>query len=151
MKGKQLLSLLLVLLITSIIFWFSLQTADVSDMQSGLFVNIAIMILNKFPLLQIDVSVLTTIIRKLAHFTEYAALGFSVSLLYLSFPKKNKLSKLIYLYGIIIPVIDEIIQAFVPGRSCQVSDMILDTFGYSIGAIFVLLAFNLLSNQNKSK
>ncbi|MBR3840314.1 MAG: VanZ family protein [Erysipelotrichales bacterium] len=148
MKSKQILSFLLVFLITAIIFWFSLQPADVSDMQSGLFVNIAMMILHNFPSLHIDVDVLTTIIRKLAHFTEYAALGFSVSLLYLSFPKKHELSKFIYAYGFIVPMVDEFIQAFVPGRSCQVSDMFLDMGGYVVGAILVLGIKKLIKKEN---
>ena len=148
MKIKQILAFLLVITITCIIFNFSLQPADISDAQSGLFVNIAKMILDTIPNITVDIDTLTTIIRKLAHFSEYGALGVSVYILCVSV-KSYSHSKLLYFYGIIIPFIDECIQAFIPGRSCQISDMLLDMSGFMTGLLVSYLLHKLLSKTNR--
>ena len=151
MKYKRLFSILFVFTVTAIIFNFSLKNADISNAQSGLFVNIAQQILVHFPSIQIDVDTLTHIIRKLAHFSEYGGLGISIALVLLSYPKTNKLSYLWILYGVLVPIIDECIQYFVPGRSCQISDMLLDMSGCACGLVICLLISNLFLRKNNCK
>lgn len=74
------------------------------------------------------------IIRKTAHFTEYAVMGL---LLYqvLSQYRLPKTERWLLhgLLGFLVPFVDETIQLFVAGRSGQISDMWLDCFGVLCG------------------
>lgn len=89
------------------------------------------------------------VLRKIAHFTEYAALGFCMSgAIYFSFEKCNFVSLIpcaVYALG------DEIHQYFVPERACRVFDIFIDTCGSAVGIlIFLLIAF-LIKKLQKSK
>ncbi len=81
-------------------------------------------------------------IRKLAHFTEYAVLGVLLieTLSAWSLPVKKAI-----VYGIAIGIAyaisDEIHQYFVPGRACQIRDMIIDSVGVMSG-IFAYIIFS---------
>ena len=80
------------------------------------------------------------IVRKAAHFSEYALLGFFISAVCLSFSKSNGFTALIsWICGTLYAVSDEIHQYFVPGRSCQLSDMLLDSAGVFTGIVFCIL------------
>lgn len=72
-------------------------------------------------------------IRKLAHFSEYALLGFLVFVILMQWNKKR--SK--YLWAVIWIFLsacgDEIHQYFVPGRYASFSDVLLDTTGGIVG------------------
>ncbi len=64
-------------------------------------------------------------IRKAAHFSEYALLS-ALTILAI---RKSKLSFSLFFYVFVIPYYDELIQLNTPGRSCQLSDVLLDSFG----------------------
>ena len=66
------------------------------------------------------------IIRKLAHFSEFAAQGFFV---YLGLVRNNLNWKWAALVGLVTGMIDETIQIIVPGRGSQVADVVLDWCG----------------------
>lgn len=151
MNKNKLISLLLLFTMSLIIFSFSLQVANVSNEQSGFIVTL---VLNIFvPIFGniFSIDTLTHIVRKTAHFAEYTLLGI------LGFNAKNrfndsKYSFLFYLYGPINAIIDETIQYFTPGRSCQISDMILDSCGYVFGCILLAISLKLFKHiQAKSK
>lgn len=80
------------------------------------------------------------VLRKLAHFSEYAVLGFFSlrTLLQVKISKKKA-----GIVGGIICVLyaasDELHQYFVPGRSCQIGDICIDSMGAITGIVFVLL------------
>ena len=83
----------------------------------------------------------TTIIRKIAHFTEFTVLGvlvgaFSVSLGTL---RDQKLRSLPLLLGLLVAVADETLQTLVAGRSGEVRDVLLDFGGVVIGVTASLL------------
>ncbi|MGN0515721.1 VanZ family protein [Eubacterium sp.] len=92
------------------------------------------------------------LIRKTAHFVEFAGLGFltSASVL-LTFGKR-------YL-GVIIASLyaatDEIHQIFVDGRSCQLTDWMLDTVGIITGALIFSAVFciirRIIKHKNQTK
>lgn len=76
------------------------------------------------------------IVRKSAHFIEYAGLG---CILVMAF-RPWKAPFLIRLRTVcelafIVPFVDETIQLFVPGRSGQVSDVWLDLWGAVCGMV----------------
>lgn len=76
----------------------------------------------------------THITRKTAHFTIYTILGLLVGLLLKEY---NIETKKVIIYGILIcmcyAISDEIHQTFVPGRSCEIKDVLIDTCGSTIG------------------
>lgn len=90
-------------------------------------------------------------IRKAAHFLEYFVLGLLVSnarfyswedVYFWNTKYSSKIEMLTGLLIFIIPAIDETIQLYVPGRSGQLTDVILDISGAVIGCIFASHYFN---------
>ena len=84
------------------------------------------------------------VIRKTAHFTEYAALGFVLA----AWLQHTRLFHaraywLAAIAGVIFAVSDEWHQTFVPGRSGELSDVLLDSLGSLVG---VLLCFERFCN-----
>lgn len=74
------------------------------------------------------------LVRKAAHFTEYLVLGFIVA--HAFDPQYELLRASICaaaLLCVLVPSVDEIIQLFVPGRSGQISDVLLDCCGAAAG------------------
>ena len=114
--------------------------ATESANQSNFIVNI---INNIFKIENIEL--LSFIMRKLAHFTEYLILGF----LTINMLDKNDISKK-YLLSILICIIyvtsDEIHQFIIPGRACQIKDILID----SIGSITGIYLYKLISKRKKS-
>ena len=85
----------------------------------------------------VDADTCTFIIRKTAHFTEYAVLGagalnFVKSLFRWREPSRRLLIGALCAFAL-VPVADETLQLFVPGRSGAVRDVVLDLCGYVTG------------------
>lgn len=118
-----------------LIFLMSSFDATESTNQSNFIVNI---ITNIFKIENIEL--LSFIIRKLAHFTEYLILGLLVANMF----TKNNINNL-YLISIILCIIyatsDEIHQLFVPGRACQLRDILIDSIG-SITGVYLYKLIN---------
>ena len=127
---KHKLSIVLVLVWASLIFIMSSFDATDSSNQSNFIVNIISNIFNIE-----NVKLLSLIIRKLAHYTEYLILG----ILVINMFTKNNISRS-HLLSIILCVIyatsDEIHQLFIPGRACQIKDILIDSVG-SITGIYL--------------
>lgn len=140
MKNKP--STILMLLWMFLIFLMSSFDATESANQSNFIVNI---ITDIFKIENIEL--LSFIIRKLAHFTEYLILGF----LTINMLNKNDISKK-YLLSILICIIyatsDEIHQIFVPGRACQIRDVLIDSIGSITGVyLYKLINTKILKNN----
>ena len=85
------------------------------------------------------------IVRKLAHFIEFAALGATGHLFFESLMQdKHKRYITLALIGVATPLIDETIQIF-SGRGPALSDVWIDIAGYTLGALVVFGAFYLVS------
>jgi VanZ family protein len=111
---------------TLIIFAFSLQNGkDSFALSLALFNAVA----SLFPQLSDPaVQVLAiTVLRKVAHFTEYFILG----ALYAKADPDTKLDLLEI--GLFIPFLDEGLQFFVDGRGASLGDVMIDLFGYCLG------------------
>lgn len=75
-------------------------------------------------------------IRKLAHFSEYLVLGFSWLWLIRTFEVRHAVGFWAAVgVSALYAVSDEVHQLFVPGRSGQVTDVLLDTAGALCGAL----------------
>lgn len=82
-----------------------------------------------------------TIVRKLAHFTEYMAVGFLSFGIVIMWVKGIAKGLIIVLIQLIVSAgIDEIHQYFVPGRYSSVKDVMIDTAGGIAGMIIILCA-----------
>ena len=81
-------------------------------------------------------------IRKTAHTMEYAVLGGLLVLMYGSYGIIGK-KGMAYgiLTGVAYAMTDEIHQLFVPGRSCQVTDVLIDSAGVLFGSVIGVLIF----------
>ncbi len=126
LKTKQIIFAVLSIFCMILIFCFSSDNAEESSEKSNFFVEL----LEKLP---IDIrDNLSYIVRKTAHFTIYAVLGFLVSGIFI--PRKNFYTiSICFLYA----CTDEIHQYFVAGRACRFQDVIIDTSG----SIFGILIF----------
>ena len=120
------------LILMVIIFVLSNFPAADSDQQSGLIVNTLTTI---FPDLEM-VKPLVTIVRKMAHFIEYALLGFFTAR---AFKLSKKSSWWSILFCVIYAATDEFHQTFIPGRSGELRDVLVDTAGATVGTVIYIL------------
>lgn len=139
---KNILNLIIVITWMLLIFIMSSFDATDSSNQSNFIVNIISNILNIE-----NARLLSLIIRKLAHFTEYLILGF----LTINMLNKNDISRK-YLISILICIIyatsDEIHQIFVPGRAYQTRDILIDSIGSITGVyLYKLINTKILKNN----
>ena len=136
-----------------LIFAFSLEDADQSSETSGriirwLLAHFDTTFLELSPEEQLlRVGEWSFVVRKLAHFSLFAVMGllsfaaFSVDLpLRRAFPAALGL-------GTARGVLDEVQQAFVPGRSCEFRDMCIDAAGVLLGAAFLFLILHLIQRK----
>ena len=103
------------------------------------------------PLLELLVgrgNVTDHLVRKLAHFCEYAALGAVLAML-LRFTEGRSLFFGSYaaLCGMAVAVVDESIQLLADGRGAQVQDVLLDTGGMLFGLGLMTLLLTLRSRR----
>ncbi len=109
-----------------LILGFTLQNGETSTTTSQWYVEAVHGFLLKIDL-QVSLDLLTTIIRKGAHFGEYAVLGGLSSM-----NARMNHNRLFYLSAL-LPFLDETIQTQVDGRAGRFSDVLIDLSGYLLG------------------
>ena len=133
---------LIVFLYICWIFSNSLNNGNLSSAESGTITRFILQCPSWIGI-TIPFDVFHHFIRKLAHFLEYALLGFLTSL---SIHKEalfhNRTLNWIF-FGIIPPLMDEGIQHFVPGRYGALTDSFLDMSGYCFGTAVFLICFRI--------
>ena len=131
---KKTILVVLVIIWMGIIFMFSNQKAELSGKNSKSIIRVTI--INVYKLFHRDASEeeLDLIVekyqypvRKIAHFTEYFILGILIFFCFKEYNNKN--IYLMILICFLYAVSDELHQAFVPGRDCNITDVLIDTFG----------------------
>lgn len=131
---------ILYILLGLIVFFIwdnSMQNGGSSDGFSLLFAETFAPIVNKLGF-HGNIWTLNRIVRKLAHLTEFTILGgvlYSILRRYITYGTVIKTIGL----GMLIAGLDEFIQLFSPGRSSQISDILIDTVGVVIGILVVKL------------
>lgn len=128
--------ILITILIMTLIFFFSSQNGEQSSYTSGIFTTIFISL---FPLIKRETA--SFFIRKCAHFTIFGCLGFSF---YHALEKKTTYIPL--LLSFLYACSDEIHQSFTAARSCQFSDVLLDTSG---AFLFIFLAYVYIRKKSR--
>ncbi len=135
---------------TAFIWHNSMEPANVSGSKSLYITDVINSILAP-----VHIQLTDHIVRKAAHFAEYAisgALMFGIMTNLLALLRSNSIKKpirksdgIVILIGFMIAFVDEVIQRFTPGRSCQLSDMMLDTAGFACGYLFFLAVFSAIT------
>ena len=154
MKDKKVLIIRVILTVLTVaaiaaIFYNSSQDAIESTERSSPLTDWINVILAGLP---IPFSVTENFIRKLAHFAEYSLLGALLSVTYYVHLRKIKTALIgTLITGAVVATIDEIIQLFPAGRSCQVSDILLDCCGVAFAAAIVMLIIRSIENKRRKK
>lgn len=153
---KILITTALVIGWCAVIFSFSSQSASESSKTSGglieAFCNFIIPEFGDFSGLQREefIEHLQFAVRKCAHFTAYGILGFLSW--FALFDIKTKLRYSIAVgFSFLYACSDEIHQYFVPGRSNEIRDILIDTAGAMLGALIAFGITKLFLNFRKQK
>lgn len=135
---------IIVIAIMAFIFFQSALPADLSSEESGRVVDLIVRLFQGVA--PIDRETLVFIVRKGAHFAEYMILGgflvpavkewMAVDTTPVPVVRERITA---WLAGTLYAVTDEIHQSFVPGRSCELRDMGIDSCGVLAGVLVVSL------------
>lgn len=142
---KQLFFLVLPILVALLIFRNSMFSAVQSDEQS----DFVLLFINRlYSGAGISVTLTSFAVRKLAHLTEYFIFGFTLAL---SFWKRGK-----YIFSpamfwfLAVPLVDETIQLFYPGRTTSVVDVWIDFTGCLIGLGLLCLIKGFVNSRHRT-
>jgi len=137
MQFKKILPWILVIIWMSVIFYFSHQPAVASNgLSTGITEKLLHLINDILPNLELNIETVNHVVRKGAHFSVYLLLGIFVVLGFKSTDiKENKVVFLSLLVCVLYATSDEIHQLFVPGRSGEIRDTVIDSAGALVGII----------------
>lgn len=90
------------------------------------------------------VAAIETPIRKCAHFFEFMMLGILAYHAFSSF-------RVSFIVSVLYAVSDEVHQLFIPGRSCELADMLIDTSGVILSLLIVIGAGRIMKTGKKQK
>ena len=126
------------------VFCFSSQKAEESQRTSEGLTKKVLMNFESFRILSEEqqteiIKGIQFVVRKGAHFSVYTALGISLfSAMLLSF-KTKFLWLWSWLTAVLYAISDEVHQFFVPGRSMELRDVLIDSSGALLGILIVVL------------
>ena len=145
---KQRIALLVVLILTLAFIWGnSLLSREQSSDESAWVLQLVT------PVLELFVGkgrVTEHLVRKLAHFTEFALLGFELLFWFSPLRQKGREALLLAMaHGLFAALADETIQLF-SARGAQLQDVWLDFAGVTAGAAFALIVVKLFRKNRQS-
>ncbi len=151
-KRKVLRVVLLVLLLLQLglIFKLSDEPARQSESTSGGFIETLLRTWDKdfsardAETQRLQVERLQKSVRTLAHLSEYTLLGLTAAGVAWTFDQRKKALLLAAAGCVLWAVSDELHQALVPGRSCQLSDIAVDSAGALLGMAALSLLLQLI-------
>ena len=139
-KLKVRVHFIITLAIMAFIFIQSALPGEISGAESNVLVEFFA------KLTGLDAEVLSVVIRKVAHFTEFAVLGLCLTLNVRDFYSAKGISLgrghvwfMSWLLGTAYAATDEIHQYFVPDRACQLLDVCIDSAGVAVGAMIAVV------------
>ena len=145
-RKRRFIFLILTIFWSLLIFWFSSRNGSVStgdsDAAGSTLLKIFIKDFNSLDPLERAkrLELLTYPIRKIAHGGEYAILSSLIMGIFIGLKNKIVLEAIFsWAIASLYAVTDEIHQLFVPGRSGQVIDVIIDSSGAFIGVLIISL------------
>lgn len=143
------LSWAIVLVWGAIIFYLSHEPATSSrELSTGMTDTMVTFIERAVPASEIDTGVFHHLLRKSAHFFAYSILGIFVFLaLRLSGARGYRLVFIALFLCIVFAISDEVHQLFVPGRSGEIRDVLIDGTGSFVGIGAALIVEKVLSRK----
>ncbi len=130
---RKIMKWLFLLFYLSLIFYMSHQEGSASSKNSDFFYQI-------FPILETKKEIVTFLIRKSAHILEYVILGLCIWKVVEEYVfDRKKLVIFSFLFCFFCASVDEIHQLFIVGRSGKITDVLIDSIGYSISLFFLYL------------
>ena len=161
-RNARWITLAPVVLILLMIFFFSAQDAERSSRTSGRVVDAVIRVsVPKYSTYsrKKQISVRERIsyrVRKAAHFTEFALLGFFLLIHLLAVDRRGLPLRalLAWALGVVFAGLDEVHQLFSQGRAGRVFDVMIDSSGVLFGvvlAVFLWRLFLTLRNRRQGK
>lgn len=147
-------TLIPLLLIMAMIFGFSAQPGEKSMSTSGVIVKFVLKIImpdfaQKTVAQQANILHWTQfIVRKFAHFSEFAMLGFFLSL-HLYLWKLPRYPLFAGISGVLYAAFDEIHQFFNGTRTPQIRDVLIDSTGVICGILLLMLLIRYSIHKNK--
>ena len=149
-KWGKFVLLFLTVLCLAYIFSNSLKNSTASSAQSGRIVQFVSDLWETVTGKSVHPDRVTHFIRKLAHFTEFALLGFlGTSALASFFGKVRGRVHVLLFWGLAAAVTDEFLQRFSRGRSPQVTDITLDFSGFLLGLGVAWLICALIARKRR--
>lgn len=137
---KRIVFIILTIIWMVTIFIFSNQNSDTSSDTSGNVIRTVVRLFTNVSQEQEEIIIeqLQHFVRKMAHFSIYALGGIILMNLV-----KTYTDKCAWLYawiiGTVYAITDEIHQYFIPGRSNQISDVVIDSSGVITGVLIVII------------
>ncbi len=149
-KNKKILIIRIVLIIL-IILW-AVLVFGMSNQQGNESSGLSRKITALFFKTEEQIALVEPYVRKIAHFSEYAIGGILFISLFLTYDWTNKKRVTIsILLGIWYAILDEIHQLFVPERSGNVIDVLIDSLGICFGVCFVMIIYKIYKKCHKKK
>lgn len=136
---KKIVSILLLIMWLYFIYSMSSSSGSVSTRESSVFVAF---IMNLFHIE--NKYLITLLVRKLAHFIEYFILGLFTVNCFNAFNKRKILY--ISLFCLLVAILDECHQLYVPGRSFGYIDIMIDFIG-SYSSIYLLKLLHIIKYE----
>ena len=138
--SKRFTVFIIILSVCAVTFAFvnSLMPAEVSQGESG---GVLAFIVQTLEALGIQAELTDRLIRKTAHFTEFAVIGmlFEVCAYCFYRPKPRKFLPQVLLAGLLTALTDETLQLYADKRSGMIADVWLDFSGVVTGAVLITL------------
>lgn len=140
-------SIIVTIIWMGIIFYLSHQPESESSELSSRFLLIIEGIITYLHV-TINVDLLHFLIRKSAHFIAYFILGILI-IRTLQIGRKINVRFIVLAFsiGVLYAISDELHQLFIPGRSGEFRDVIIDSVGASLGIIFYIM---IIAIKNKN-
>lgn len=140
--------------LATIVFIFA-NSAEIGEISGGKSALVTEFVNRGFAKLGFGFRITEHLVRKLAHFAEYALLGFWLMLTLRVYTRRviSFVSWPLFL-GLLVPMCDELLQTFVPGRAGSVRDVAIDFCGVCAGlacGLFILLLVRMWTVLRKSK
>ena len=137
------LRLCIILLVCNLIFIWgnSLLPGEVSGAFSNWVKAVLVQLFSGDP----NLSAGGGLLRKVAHFTEFAALGACLAWLH-GMLQMGALRP--FFWGVLAAAVDETIQRFVPDRGPSIRDVCIDSAGVLTGIILLWLGYNFLKKRS---
>lgn len=147
------------LIIMGMIFQFSAKPAVNSDESSRTVANLVIKLYEDISDHELEdgeriylIDTVNHVIRKGAHFTEYAILACSVAFhLYVWGKRRKSILFIATAISALYAISDEVHQLYVPGRSGELRDVIIDSCGAITGAFLFCVIWLIISKIKTRK